>query len=268
MSSLVNSIQSILGKLWTNTANGFNKILPPDKRAELLSKFQDFANSNPKLAVSPLLFFPFRIPHCFIAFLATHVFLTGIPILLFTLFSISVLVFSLVTALLASILAALFFTFFMVGVALLFLVPTLFLTTFTASFVFLWGLVGFYVLKWFTQGEGNASDGKSVSEKVDRFTGGRAKRVTSGVSEKQELTHIGDDKEVRAHADDHDESDGTATERELEKVTESLRDDITHQSNRSPVKILKIVEGDENAADREIPAVPTAKETVGEAAET
>lgn len=54
MSGLVNVIQSILGKLWTNTANGFDKILPPDKRAEMFSKLQDFANSNPKLAVSPL----------------------------------------------------------------------------------------------------------------------------------------------------------------------------------------------------------------------
>jgi hypothetical protein len=82
------------------------------------------------------------------AFLATHIVLTGVPILLFIAFSISIFVFSLITALLASILAAVFFTLFMVGVALLFLVPTLFLTTFTASFLFLWGLGGFYILRW------------------------------------------------------------------------------------------------------------------------
>jgi hypothetical protein len=53
MSGLVNSILSILGKLWTSTADGFEKILPPDKRAEMSSKLQDFASTNPKLAVSP-----------------------------------------------------------------------------------------------------------------------------------------------------------------------------------------------------------------------
>lgn len=85
------------------------------------------------------------------------------------------------------------------------------------------------------------------------------------------LTHSGDDQESRRHADDHDESDGTAdaraTGREAEKVTESLRDDTNQQPNYLPVKILKIVEGDKNAVDAETPAVAGANETVGATAE-
>ncbi|OAG05676.1 uncharacterized protein CC84DRAFT_1164146 [Paraphaeosphaeria sporulosa] len=258
MSGLLNSVQSILGKLWTNTANGFDKILPPDRRDELLSKLQDFANKNPKLA----------------AFLATHVVLTGIPLVLFTFFILSVFVFSLITALLASILAAVFFTLFMVGVALLFLVPTLFLTTFTASFVFLWGLGGWFVLKWFTQ-EGSASDRKRFTSRADGFTGGRAEWVGRGAGEKRVLTHSSDEEGAERQSDSHRLSEmanvkasGTAAGRELEKVTESLEDETNRQPLHLPVKILKIVEAEENAAGAENSVVADAKETVGGAAET
>ncbi|KAJ4353863.1 uncharacterized protein N0V89_005593 [Didymosphaeria variabile] len=50
MSGILNSIQSILGNLWTDLTNGLDKILPPDKRDEMLSKLQEFATLNPKLA--------------------------------------------------------------------------------------------------------------------------------------------------------------------------------------------------------------------------
>ncbi|KAF9734128.1 hypothetical protein PMIN01_08471 [Paraphaeosphaeria minitans] len=270
MPGLVNSIQSILGKLWTNTTNGLNKMLPPDKRDELLSKLQQLANNNPKLAVGTLTIapVPLKEPHRLHVFLATHVVLTGVPILLFTLFTLSIFVFSLVTALLASILAAVFFTFFMVSVALLFLVPTLFLATFTASFLFLWGLAGWYVVKWFTQGADSVLDRKSISDRVDRFTGSRAGWVSSGASEKREITLSDDGQDAKWCAKDHDDSDGRDTGRALEKVTESLRDETNHSPNRSPVKILKIVDVDENAARTEKPALPAAKETVGGAVES
>jgi hypothetical protein len=113
----------------------------------------------------------------------------------------------------------------------------------------------------FTERGSPASDRKAISDKIEGLTGGR----TVGWS--GEATHSGDDKDSKTRPDHdgkHGVVDGKTSERELQKVTEDLRDDTNQQSNGPPMRILKIVEGDENAANAEKPA----KENLGEAAET
>lgn len=83
------------------------------------------------------------------AFLTTQIAFTGLPLLLFFAFSLTVFLFSLIAALLIGLIAALLFTVFMLGVALVVILPTVFLTTFAASFVYLWGLGGYYLMTWY-----------------------------------------------------------------------------------------------------------------------
>ena len=99
---------------------------------------------------------------------------------MFIVFSITVFVFSLVAALLVGLLAALLFTAFMVGVALLVILPTVFMTTMAATFIFLWGLGGYYILKWFNEGEGPAPEGAAIGDKINSLTGGRLNFLMDG----------------------------------------------------------------------------------------
>lgn len=67
--------------------------------------------------------------------------------------TITVVIFSLLGALLVGLLGALVFIVVAVGFALIILLPTLFVTTFAAAFIWLWGVCGYYILKWFNQKE-------------------------------------------------------------------------------------------------------------------
>jgi hypothetical protein len=51
MSGMLNSIQGVAGKLGSTFQSVLDKIFPPEKRAEMLSKLQNFAINNPKLSV-------------------------------------------------------------------------------------------------------------------------------------------------------------------------------------------------------------------------
>jgi hypothetical protein len=53
MSGILNSIQGIAGKLGSTFQNILDRIFPPEQRAQMLSKLQEFAVNNPKLAVCP-----------------------------------------------------------------------------------------------------------------------------------------------------------------------------------------------------------------------
>ena len=74
----------------------------------------------------------------------------------------------------------------MVGVALIVVLPTIFLTTFTATFLFLWGLGGYYILKWFNDGGVSAPDGKAIGDKLNSLTGGRMGWLMDGTRKKTE----------------------------------------------------------------------------------
>ena len=67
--------------------------------------------------------------------------------------TITVVVFSLLGALLLGLLGALIFIVVTVGFALLILLPTIFITTFAAAFIWLWAVGAYYIIKWFNQKE-------------------------------------------------------------------------------------------------------------------
>lgn len=157
MTDLLNSVQGLGGKLLGKGQAFIDSLFPPEKRAELMAKLQSFALNNPKLA----------------AFLLCQIALTGFPLAMFIVFTITVFVFSLVAALLIGILVALGFTVLMVGTALLVVLPTVFLTTMAATFVFLWGLGGYYILKWFNKGDSPSAPGAAIGDKLNNLTGGR-----------------------------------------------------------------------------------------------
>ena len=121
-----------------NTGSGIlDKWFPPEKREELKNKLMKFATERPQLA----------------AFLLSQIALSGIPLALFVVMSITVLVFALLVGIIVGVLGAVLFTVFCLGLALIVLLPTLFITTFAGTFVFLWGLGAYYIVKWFNQKE-------------------------------------------------------------------------------------------------------------------
>ena len=65
--------------------------------------------------------------------------------------TISVAVFAIIVALIFAVLGVVLFILFWVGVALIFLLPTLFITTGIATFIWLWGMGTYYILKYFNE---------------------------------------------------------------------------------------------------------------------
>ncbi|KAF2142956.1 uncharacterized protein K452DRAFT_269559 [Aplosporella prunicola CBS 121167] len=170
MSGILTTIQNLAGDFKDKGQNVIDSLFPPEKRAEMLARLQSFAINNPKLA----------------AFLLTNFALTGFPLVMFGVFTVTVFVFSLVAALLVGLLAALLFTAFMVGVALLVILPTVFITTMGASFLFLWGLGGYYIVKWFNQGgDSPAAEGTAIGDKLNSLTGGRMSFLMDGVRKRE-----------------------------------------------------------------------------------
>lgn len=51
MSALLSYIQTMAGSLQSKAQNVLDSLFPPEKRAELFSRLQAFAVSNPKLSV-------------------------------------------------------------------------------------------------------------------------------------------------------------------------------------------------------------------------
>lgn len=85
------------------------------------------------------------------SFILSQIALTGLPLGLFVVMTITVVVFSLLGALILGLLGALVFIVITVGFALLILLPTVFITTFAAVFIWLWGVGAYYIVKWFNQ---------------------------------------------------------------------------------------------------------------------
>ena len=122
--------------------------------------------------------------------------------------AITVAIFSIIAALLVALLGALVFIVFCVGFALIFLLPTLFFTTMVATFLFLFGLGAYYIVKWFNEKEipGIHTDLKSglqkqllgsdeetsEADKVPALTGeGSAPAQESGSTEKPQKQQNG-----------------------------------------------------------------------------
>ncbi len=151
LGGLTGALQGGVNNLLSTGQGIFDKWFPPEKREEMKNKIMKFATERPQLA----------------AFLLSQIALSGIPLGLFVLMSITVLVFALLAGILVGVLGAVLFTVFCLGLALLVLLPTLFMTTFAGTFIFLWGLGAYYIVKWFNQKEipGIHKGGKEAMQK-------------------------------------------------------------------------------------------------------
>lgn len=132
---IAGSLQGGVGSL-INTGQGYlDRWFPPDKRESLKQQLTKFATERPKLA----------------AFIMSQIALSGLPLGLFIVMTITVVLFALIAGLLVGLIGALLFIVFALGFALLILLPTLFFTTFAATFIFLFGLGAYYIVKWFNE---------------------------------------------------------------------------------------------------------------------
>jgi hypothetical protein len=127
--------------------------------------------------------------------------ITGVPLFLFVLFSLTVFIFALVVGLLVGVLAAVAFTLFAVGLALTIVLPTVFFTTMGATFLFLWGLGGYYALKW-ANGESDSSKNSeggssTIGDKLNSLSGGRLTGFMSAAKQQESK------KDISGYGDEH-----------------------------------------------------------------
>ncbi|MCJ1423760.1 hypothetical protein MMC29_001644 [Sticta canariensis] len=134
ISGMTGALQGTLGGIINQGQSFLDRVFPPEKRNELSAKLSKFATEKPMLA----------------SFIFSQIALSGIPLGLFVVMTITVIIFSLLGALLVGLLGALVFIVVAIGFALIILLPTLFVTTFAAAFIWLWGVGGYYLLKWFS----------------------------------------------------------------------------------------------------------------------
>lgn len=137
VSGLAGGLQGSLTGMVNKGSAWLDNIFPPEKRNELMAKISKFATEKPMMA----------------SFILSHLALSGVPMGLFVIMTITVVIFSIIVALILAVLAAVLFSVACVGFALIILLPTLFITTAAASFIWLWGLGAFYILKWFNKKE-------------------------------------------------------------------------------------------------------------------
>lgn len=104
-----------------------------------------------------------------------NILLTGLPLLFFLLFTITVTLSSLVIGLLLGLLGAVFFILLAVGTALCVFLPTALFTTTCACFLFLWTLGGYYILNWANGGKG----AQGAADKLNELAGGRLSGFTA-----------------------------------------------------------------------------------------
>lgn len=104
--------------------------------------------------------------------------LTGIPLGLFTLFGLSVAIFSVLSGITIGLIGAALVTLTCVGVALAVVFPILMFTTASACTLFLFGFGGYKVLEWATTN--NHSDSQTNGEKSGVTVGDSLNPITCG----------------------------------------------------------------------------------------
>ena len=95
-----------------------------------------------------------------------------------------------------------------VGFALIILLPVLFFTTAAATFIWLWGVGGYYILKWFNKKEipGIHTDGSEL--KLDALKGEQKPQADGGTEEGGKEKKGGEGKGMNGAADKVGKSTG------------------------------------------------------------
>ncbi|KAL9102990.1 MAG: hypothetical protein Q9163_001910 [Psora crenata] len=135
LSGVTGSLQGSLQGLANTGTSILDRIISPETRSKVAAWISKFAAERPMLS----------------SFIASHIAITGFPLGLFVIMTISIAIFAILTALILALLGAVLFIVFSVGVALIFLLPILFITTATATFIWLWGMGAYYILKRFNE---------------------------------------------------------------------------------------------------------------------
>lgn len=104
--------------------------------------------------------------------------------------TISVVIFALLAGLIIGLVGAVLFIVVCVGFALVILLPTLFLTTAAATFIWLWGVGGWYILKWFNKKEIPGIHTEMGQGQFDAIMGkGKVEAETDGDSQESNEKH-------------------------------------------------------------------------------
>jgi hypothetical protein len=101
----------------------------------------------------------------------------------------TVFIVSLISAILTGIIAALFFTSFMLLIAVCILVPTIFFSSIGAVSLYVWGLIGYFLLNVFSKGKAPGAIGNRFQVNVSRLTSEK----TDGSGDSMRLRENGDD---------------------------------------------------------------------------
>lgn len=147
----LSTLDAFTTNLTTSAKSTLDRFFTPEQRQNLRDKIEAFVQANPKLSVrrlppsSPL---TTRLTPNSQAFLAINLALTAIPIACFTLFALSVALFSISSGILLGLLAGVSITLFWVGVAFAIVLPVVVFTTASACFLFVLGLGGYWILRW------------------------------------------------------------------------------------------------------------------------
>lgn len=137
LGSVTGVLQGGVNNLVNFSSNFIDRFFPPEKREQWKSWLVKFATERPYLA----------------SFLLSQIALSGMPLALFALMTLTVFIFALLAGILVGVLGALLFIVAAVGFALIILLPVLFFTTGAAVFIWLWGMGAYFIVKWFNQKE-------------------------------------------------------------------------------------------------------------------
>lgn len=128
-------LQGGVNNLVNFSSSFIDRFFPPEKREQWKAWLVKFATERPYLA----------------SFLLSQIALSGMPLALFALMTLTVFIFALLAGILVGVLGALLFIVAAVGFALIVLLPVLFFTTGAAVFIWLWGMGAYFIVKWFNQ---------------------------------------------------------------------------------------------------------------------
>lgn len=135
LGALTGTLQGGVNSLINLSSTWLDRFFPPDKREEWKAWLTKFATERPYLA----------------SFLLSQIALSGLPLVLFGVMSVTVFIFALLAGILVGVIGALLFVVAALGFALIILLPTLFFTTAAAVFIWLWGVGAYFIVKWFNQ---------------------------------------------------------------------------------------------------------------------
>lgn len=206
LSSATGMVQGGVSKVVNMGTGLLDKFLPPETRANIKSKLTQFMSEKPHLA----------------SFLLSQVALSGFPLLLFVIMTITVAILALVIGLLVGLIGAVLFILGAVGFSLAFLLPTLFLTTAAGVAIWLFGMGAYYIIKWFNEKEVPGIH-KPLGESLQNSTGLSMDSLTGGGAGKTEENG----------ATGNDAGNDASTDKPRERKKKSHKEHHSHDKHKS-----------------------------------